>query len=71
MSFPLLGKEGVRGRSVTDPPVVPPYQGGTLIRYMVDAGAVDGTTGENKYYVDNFTLRENAAVLRRLRWLMG
>ena len=44
---------------------------GRLIRYMVDAGAVDGTTGENKYYVDNFTLEQNAAVLRRLRWLMG
>ncbi len=42
-----------------------------LIRHMVDAGAVDGTTGENKYYVDNFTLEQNAAVLRRLRWLMG
>ena len=42
-----------------------------LIRHMVDAGAVDGTSGENKYYVDNFTLEQNAAVLRRLRWLMG
>ena len=42
-----------------------------LIRHMVDAGAVYGTTGENKYYVDNFTLEQNAAVLRRLRWLMG
>ncbi len=42
-----------------------------LIRYMVDAGAVDGTTGENKYYVDNFTLEQNAAVLRRLRWLLA
>ncbi len=42
-----------------------------LIRHMVDAGAVDGTTGENKYYVDNFTLEQNAGMLRRLRWLMG
>ena len=42
-----------------------------LIRHMVDAGAVDGTTGENKYYVDNFTLEQNAAVLRRLRWLLA
>ena len=42
-----------------------------LIRRMVDAGAVDGTSGENKYYVDNFTLEQNAAVLRRLRWLLG
>jgi hypothetical protein len=37
-----------------------------LIRYMVDRGAVDGATGERRYYVDNFTLEENAAVLRRL-----
>ena len=42
-----------------------------LIRFMVDAGAVDGTSGENKYYVDNFTLEQNAGLLRRLRWLMG
>ncbi len=42
-----------------------------LIRRMVDAGAVDGTSGENKYYVDNFTLEQNAGVLRRLRWLLG
>jgi hypothetical protein len=37
-----------------------------LIRFMVDRGAVDGATGERRYYVDNFTLEENAAVLRRL-----
>ncbi len=42
-----------------------------LIRFMVDAGAVDGTTGENKYHVDNFTLEQNAGILLRLRWLMG
>ncbi len=42
-----------------------------LIRRMVDAGAVDGTSGENKYYVDNFTLEQNAGMLRRLRWLLG
>ncbi len=42
-----------------------------LIRRMVDAGAVDGTSGENKYYVDNFTLEHNAAVLERLRALVG
>ena len=41
-----------------------------LIRHMVDTGAVDGTTGENKYYVDNFTLEQNVGVLR-LRRLMG
>ena len=49
-----------------DPSVVPPYQGGTLIRPMADTGAVDGTTSENKYYIDNFTLEQNAAVLRGL-----
>ena len=38
---------------------------------MVDAGAVDGSSGENKYYVDNFTLEQNAAVLERLRALVG
>jgi peptidoglycan/xylan/chitin deacetylase (PgdA/CDA1 family) len=37
-----------------------------LIRQMVDAGAVDGTSGENKYYVDNFTLDQNGKVLERL-----
>ena len=42
-----------------------------LIRHMVDAGAVDGTSGENKYYVDNFTLEQNAGMLRRLRWLLA
>ena len=38
-----------------------------LIERMVDTGAVDGTSGESKYYVDNFTLEENAALLGRLR----
>ena len=42
-----------------------------LIRGMVDAGAVDGTTGENTYRVDNFSLEQNAAVLERLRALVG
>ena len=42
-----------------------------LIRHMVDAGAVDGTSGENTYRVDNFTLEQNAGMLRRLRWLLG
>ena len=41
-----------------------------LIRRLVDAGAVDGTSGENKYYVDNFTLEQNAAVLERLKGLI-
>jgi hypothetical protein len=42
-----------------------------LIRFMVDRGAVDGATGERRYYVDNFTLEENAAVLRRLHAAVG
>ena len=37
-----------------------------LIRFMVDTGAVDGTSGESKYYVDNFTLEENAALPRQV-----
>ena len=41
-----------------------------LIRRMVDAGAVDGTGGENKYYVDNFTLEHNGELLERLRRLV-
>jgi hypothetical protein len=42
-----------------------------LIRFMVDQGAVDGATGQRQYCVDNFTLEENAAVLRRLHELVG
>ena len=39
---------------------------GRLIIHLVDRGAVDGTSGDSKYYVDNFSLDENAAVLERL-----
>jgi hypothetical protein len=42
-----------------------------LIRRMVDTGAVDGTSGDSKYYVDNFTLEENAALLGRLHRAVG
>jgi hypothetical protein len=42
-----------------------------LIRRMVDTGAVDGTSGESKYYVDNFTLEENAVLLERLHGVAG
>ena len=42
-----------------------------LIERMVNSGAVDGTTGENKFYVDNFTLEENAELLGRLHSLVG
>ncbi len=34
-----------------------------LITQMVDDGAVDGGSGLNRYYVDNFTLEENAEML--------
>ena len=40
-----------------------------FIRQMVDAGAVDGGSGRNRYYVDNFTLEQNAAVLTTLHQL--
>jgi hypothetical protein len=42
-----------------------------LIRRMVDAGAVDGTSGENKYYVDNFNLEHNGEVLGRLHGVVA
>ena len=38
-----------------------------FIRQMVDAGAVDGGSGINRYYVDNFTLKQNAAILTALQ----
>ena len=38
---------------------------------MVETGAVDGFSGENKYYVDNCTLEENAALLGSLHALVG
>jgi hypothetical protein len=37
-----------------------------LIRYLVDAGAVSGVSGEHDYLVDEFTLEENAAILNAL-----
>ena len=42
-----------------------------LIHRMVELGAVDGFSGENKNYVDGFTLEENGAELRRLREMVG
>ena len=36
------------------------------IRFLVDAGAVSGVSGEHDYLVDEFTLEENAAVLSEL-----
>ena len=37
-----------------------------LITMMVDEGAVDGGSGLNRYYVDNFTLEENGELLQLL-----
>ena len=41
-----------------------------LIRSMVENGAVDGGSGINRYYVDNFTLEENGELLARLHDLV-
>jgi len=41
-----------------------------IIRAMVDDGSVDGTSGENKYYIDGFSLAENVEMLERIRdWI--
>jgi Domain of unknown function (DUF4392) len=42
-----------------------------LIRRMVETGAVDGTSGENKYYIDNFTLEQNRELLAQLHGLVA
>lgn len=41
------------------------------IRFLVDAGAVSGVSGEHDYLVDEFTLDENAAVLVELHDLVN
>lgn len=41
-----------------------------MIIRAVDLGAVDGTTGEQKYYVDGFTTEENGQLLERLHRLV-
>jgi hypothetical protein len=41
------------------------------IRFLVDAGAVSGVSGEHDYLVDEFTLEENAAVLVELHDLVN
>ena len=41
-----------------------------LIERAVDIGAVDGTTGEQKYHVDGFTAEENGQVLEQLHRLV-
>ena len=42
-----------------------------LIHRMVEAGAVDGTTGEAVPTVDNFSAAESGAILTRLHHLVG
>ena len=47
--------------------LLPTIDGETkVIQKSVDMGAVDGTTGERKYYVDGFTTEENGELLARL-----
>ena len=36
------------------------------LKYLVDAGMVDGTTGKQEYSVDGFTLAENMSMLQRV-----
>ncbi|MEC9309223.1 MAG: glutamate cyclase domain-containing protein [Chloroflexota bacterium] len=43
----------------------------SLIEMMVDLGAVDGTSGVNKYCVDNFDLDYNANILQQLHDLLS
>ncbi len=42
-----------------------------LVTQMVDDGAVDGGSGINRYYVDNFTLEENGELLGLLHELVN
>ena len=42
-----------------------------MVQGMVDAGAVDGTTGDAVPTVDNFSMDENGAILARLRSLLN
>ena len=41
-----------------------------MVRGMIDAGAVDGTTGDAVPTVDNFSMEENGALLARLHRLL-
>jgi len=42
-----------------------------MVQGMVDAGAVDGTTGDAVPTVDNFSMDENSQLLNRLRHLVS
>ena len=41
----------------------------TMVEAMIEAGAVDGTTGDAVPTVDNFSMEENGALLARLHRL--
>ena len=41
-----------------------------MVQGMVEAGAVDGTTGDSVPTVDNFSMAENGALLTRLHRLV-
>ena len=41
-----------------------------MVQGMVEAGAVDGTTGDSVPTVDNFSMAENGALLARLHRLV-
>ena len=43
----------------------------TMVEAMIEAGAVDGTTGDAVPTVDNFSMEENGALLARLHRLAG
>ena len=43
----------------------------SMVQGMVDAGAVDGTTGDAVPTVDNFSMEENGALLARLHSLVN
>ena len=42
-----------------------------LIRYVVDTGAVDGTTGKGEYHMDGFTAEQNGELLNLLHQLLA
>ena len=44
---------------------------GVMVQGMVEAGAVDGTTGDAVSTVDNFSMDENGAILDRLHHLVS
>ena len=55
--------------SASRPLTAPNYQ--TSVFDVESLELVDGFSGENKNYVDGFTLEENGAVLQRSREVVG